>query len=134
MRIQAWGARAMGIYLHPLHAQLGANMAKPSFVQFANFVRAQCGISAKKNITPESKFEDDLGITGDDGYDLLKATEKHFDVRLSDALHEYSRTFDLDQAKFSFKARAYSTTTARSESSPVGDLYRAVQNAKEVSA
>jgi acyl carrier protein len=56
------------------------NMGSPSFAEFADFIRSQCGVSAKKNITPASKFEDDLGITGDDGVDLLKATEKRFDV------------------------------------------------------
>ena len=51
-----------------------------SFAEFADFIRSQCGVSAKKTITHESKFEDELGITGDDGVDLLKATEKRFNV------------------------------------------------------
>ena len=87
-------------------------MVEESFEQFADFIRVQCGVSAKKNITAESKFEDDLGITGDDGYDLLKATEKRFDVRLSDAEHGYSHTFDLGPGEIPNAWGAQGTPTA----------------------
>ena len=40
------------------------------------------GCSVRKKILPETQFERDLGLTGDDGDDLLEATEKRFQVRL----------------------------------------------------
>lgn len=43
----------------------------PSFEEFVAFIRDWAGISRKK-ITPETLFEDDLGITGDDGCELLE--------------------------------------------------------------
>jgi len=107
-------------------------MVEESFEQFADFIRVQCGVSAKKNITAESKFEDDLGITGDDGYDLLKATEKRFDVRLSDAEHGYSHTFDLGPGEILFQGEGLFNYYGSVREFTVGDLYRAVRKAKEV--
>jgi hypothetical protein len=46
------------------------------FDQFADFVREWGGLSRKKKIAPESEFEADLGITGDDGCDLLEARRR----------------------------------------------------------
>jgi hypothetical protein len=66
-----------GIYHRPLHDNVNeSHMDDPFFAEFARSIRVQCGLSAKQSITPESKFEDDLGVIGDDGYDLLKSDEK----------------------------------------------------------
>ena len=86
------------------------NMSSLSFEDFADFIRSQCGISQKKKITPESKFEDDLGVTGDDGVDLLRATEERFGVRLLDAGHGYRRTFDLGPDEFLFNSEGWFPT------------------------
>ena len=51
------------------------------FDQFADFIRGWAGLSSKKIIVPGTKFEEDLGITGDDGLEILEATEKKYGFR-----------------------------------------------------
>ena len=53
-----------------------------TFDDVADFVRAWARVPVKRQITPETQFERDLGITGDDGSELLEAAEKHFTVNL----------------------------------------------------
>lgn len=67
----------------------------PSFDEFAEFVRDWAGLSKRKQITRETFFEDNLGITGDDGCELLEATEKKFGVCLSSPVDGYRTTFGL---------------------------------------
>ena len=55
-----------------------------TFNDVAEFVRGWARVPAKKQITPDTQFERDLGITGDDGDDLLEATQKHFKVNFTD--------------------------------------------------
>jgi hypothetical protein len=76
--------------------------AAPTFQELAEFIRAWGGIPKRKLIAPETLFEDDLGITGDDGCELLEATEKHFAVCLSSSEDGYRRTFDLASHEFLF--------------------------------
>jgi hypothetical protein len=64
-------------------------MENLSFDQFAEFVRECNSISLKSKIAPESEFEADLGIPGDDGGDLLKATEQRFNISLCSLEHGY---------------------------------------------
>ncbi|HLA62812.1 MAG TPA: hypothetical protein VK610_00175 [Rhodothermales bacterium] len=54
----------------------------PSFDAVANFVRTFHGISPRRVLLPRTRIEADLGITGDDGDDLLDAAERHFGVAL----------------------------------------------------
>jgi len=43
----------------------------------------QCqGFSKKDRIAPEMRLERDLGITGDDGWDLFEEIERQFEVEL----------------------------------------------------
>ena len=105
-------------------------MGSLSFEEFADFIRSQCGFSRKKNITLECRFEDDLGVTGDDGADLLKATEKHFKVELSDAEHGYRKTFDLGPDEFLFNSEGLFRLPVSVREFKVGDLYQAVRKAQ----
>jgi hypothetical protein len=54
-----------------------------TFDDVADFVRACARVPVKRPITPETQFERDLGITGDDGSELLEAAEKRFAVNLA---------------------------------------------------
>jgi acyl carrier protein len=110
----------------------------PSFNEFAEFIRERHGLSRKKQIAPETKFEDDLGITGDDGCDLLAATEKRFRVSLSSEKHGYRETFALGPNEFLFQSEGgvfpELLTIFRGHSPvvrtfTVGELYNAVQEA-----
>jgi acyl carrier protein len=109
-----------------------------SFDQFADFVRDRSGISQGKQITLDTQFERDLGITGDDGEELLTAAEKHFGVLLSDEAGGYRQTFNLNPNEYLFNAegsgagfRLFKFTTLFNDYSvhtfTVGELYRAVQ-------
>jgi hypothetical protein len=73
-----------------------------SFDQFAEFLRDGAGIWRMNSIVPESLFENDRGITEDDGSELLAATEKRFGIRLSSAEYRYRVTFHLGANEFRF--------------------------------
>lgn len=70
-------------------------MENLSFDQFAAFIRRWAVVSDRKLISLETQFERDLGITGDDGSDLLIATEREFGVKLSSENDGYRKTFSL---------------------------------------
>ncbi|HUA85659.1 MAG TPA: DUF1493 family protein [Bryobacteraceae bacterium] len=107
----------------------------PSFDEFARFVREWAGIPKRKAISAGTEFEADLGITGDDGDDLLQATEKRFRVQLHDDANGYRKTFNLEFNEFLFGPEVPSFTpliTIFDHHEPhvrrftVGELYRAV--------
>lgn len=108
-----------------------------SFDEFAEFIRQWARISRKKKIAPETEFEDGLGISGDDGCDLLKATEKRFKVALSSEEHGYRKTFNLGPDEFLFHAEGFGPDLRTFLGRPVpavvtftvGALYDAVQEA-----
>ena len=54
----------------------------PTFDEFADWIREYWHVPVRKKIMPETQFERDLGLTGDDGNDLLISTEKRFGVTL----------------------------------------------------
>jgi len=108
-----------------------------SFEEFADFIRQWAGISRKKRIVPETELEDDLGITGDDGLDMLLATEERFVVSLHSEEHGFRETFNLAPNEFLFHSEGFGpglpdliTLFKGHEASvvsfSVGDLYRAV--------
>src|ERR1700722_968930 len=77
-------------------------MAPLSFDQFAEFIREYWHVSNRKSISPETQFERDLGLTGDDGADLLEATERKFGVVLSGENKELRETFSLGPNEYLF--------------------------------
>ena len=109
-----------------------------SFDRFADFIRGWAFVPNKKKIAPETEFERDLGITGDDGSDLLVATEKEFGISLSSEEYGYRETFSLEPNEYLFNSEGgaiwelttlFGTSTVRAFT--VGELYRAVQRALE---
>jgi len=119
----------------------GANL---SFEEFAGFIREWAAIPARKQITHETLFEDDLGITGDDdGCELIEETERRFAVRLSSPEHGYRETFTLASHEFLFNSEGFGPnwhdimTLFRPGLIPssvkrftVGELFVAVRNAQ----
>ncbi len=110
-------------------------MERPSFDEFVAFLREWGSISRKKAISPETQFEADLGITGDDGCELLEATEKRFEVRLSSDERGYRDTFGLGFNEFLFHGEGLSFGppplitlfgTEKVRPFTVGELHRAV--------
>jgi hypothetical protein len=108
-----------------------------SFDEFADFIRQWGCVSPKKRIAPETEFEDGLGIAGDDGRDLLMATEKRFKVALSFEEHGYRKTFNLAPDEFLFHGEGFGPDLSTLFGRPapvviaftVGALYDAVQKA-----
>jgi hypothetical protein len=117
--------------------------ASLSFEEFATFVRDWAAIPKRKEITPETLFEDDLGITGDDGCELLEETERRFGVRLSSPEHGYRETFNLAPHEVLFNSEGFgpnwhdimalfrpSVIPASVKRFTVGELFVAVRNAQ----
>jgi hypothetical protein len=81
--------------------QLDANVVRAStFSEFAEFVRDFACLRRDKRITEETGFEHDLGITGDDGDDLLEEVQEHFGIELT------PETFNLRPKKALFHDEA----------------------------
>jgi hypothetical protein len=108
-----------------------------SFDEFAEFIRQRAHISRNKKIAPETEFEDGLGISGDDGCDLLRETEKRFEVALSSEEDGYRKTFNLGRDEFLFHSEGFGPDLSTIVGRPapvviaftVGALYDAVQKA-----
>jgi len=104
-------------------------MPPPPFEEFAEFVRAFAGLSRKRSIVPSTRFEGDLGITGDDGCDLLRETETQFGVALSSKEHGYRLTFGLGPDEYLFHAEGldlFGLSSGPVREFTAGELYDAV--------
>jgi acyl carrier protein len=112
-----------------------------SFEEFAEFIREWWKVSRKKLIMPETQFERDLGLTGDDGIDLLEATQNRFDVKLATEEDGFTMTFNLTRNEYLFHSEGWGpspqeilsifsgrgATTVRAFT--VGELFNAVKKA-----
>jgi acyl carrier protein len=77
-------------------------MKTPTFEEFAEFVRGFSGLSPEDEITPETRFEEDLLISGDDGWELLMATEERFKAALYSKEQGYRKAFNLGPKEYLF--------------------------------
>ena len=82
-------------------------MVNPSFDEVVAFVRESRRIRKDRSITPETRLEADLGITGDDGVDLLEEAEKHFKLRLTSDEHGVRETFNLKPNEYLFESEGF---------------------------
>lgn len=73
-----------------------------TFEDVEAFVRDFAGLQRKRVITPDTRLENDLGITGDDGSELLEKAAAHFGVQLADPVHGYRPTFGLGENEYLF--------------------------------
>ena len=107
-----------------------------TFEQIAGFVRERSRIPEKKSIVQDTQFERDLGITGDDGSELLEAVEKRFDVAFT------RETFDLYPNEFLFHGEGIEAfrdlllmirrkPLPEYRSFTVGELFDAVRKARD---
>ncbi|MGA2987643.1 MAG: hypothetical protein ABSG32_27960 [Terriglobia bacterium] len=110
-----------------------------SFERFCEFIREFARLSRNKKIVPETLFEKDLGITADDGCELLEATEKRFGIRLCSGKDGYRGTFHLGVNEFLFHSEGFGSPwgilrTLFTGHPPtirrftVGELYAAVED------
>jgi hypothetical protein len=77
------------------------------FEEFAEWIREYWRMHARKKIMPETQFERDHGLTGDDGNDLLEATEKRFEVRLGNEETGVRQTFNLGPNEYLFNSEGW---------------------------
>jgi hypothetical protein len=110
-----------------------------TFDEFAAWLREYWSVPVRKAIVPETQFECDLGLTGDDGDDLLVAAEKEFEVKLGNEETGIRETFDLQPNEYLFNSEGWGPSPAELTSlfsgSPsstvrsftVGELFEAVR-------
>lgn len=103
----------------------------PSFVDVADFVRGWAMLPTKRLITPDTQFERDLGITGDDGSELLEAAQERFKVNLRYGDKGYRTTFNLGPDEYLFHSEGWYIGFTRHSvrSFTVGELCDAIQRA-----
>ena len=108
-----------------------------TFDDVADFVRAWASVPVKRQITPETQFERDLGITGDDGAELLEAAEKNFMVNLASDEGGYRAAFGLGPNEYLFNSEGFGLGAAiitlfshpSVRAFTVGELYQAMRKA-----
>jgi hypothetical protein len=117
-------------------------MDELTFDQFADFIREFWRLSSGKQITPDTQFERDLDLTGDDGDELLLATERRFEVKLGSEEKGIRETFNLGPNEYLFHSEGWNpfplrfTTLFGSEKYTVrrftaGELFEAVRIARK---
>jgi hypothetical protein len=102
------------------------------FEELAAFIRDWAQVPVEQPIGPDTRFEDDLGITGDDGGALLQAVAKRFTVQLT-IEDGYRKTLGLGKNEYLFNSEGFafwellpfvSVSTVRTFT--VGDLHDAM--------
>ena len=78
----------------------------PSFAETVEFVRRFSGHGVKTIIVADTRLDSDLGITGDDGSDLLDEAGRYFGADLSG--HDgFRTTFGLAPNEYLFHAEGF---------------------------
>jgi hypothetical protein len=105
------------------HQQASGSALPPlcAFEDFLAFIRQDQGISRKTSLLESSLLERDLGITGDDGDDLLQAIQRKFGISFIGA------DFDLGEGQYLFHSEGLDLFGRTGNVKPlsVGELYRA---------
>ena len=112
-----------------------------TFDEFAAFIRQYWHVLHRKKVLPETQFERDLGLTGDDGDDLLKAAEKRFGVTLGSEETGGRETFNLGPNEYLFHSEGWNSSPfrltllfdsiePRIREFTVGELFEAVRKAR----
>src|SRR5687768_8905160 len=78
------------------------NETSPSFDEVAEFVKEFAGVAKSRSIQPHTRLELDLGVTGDDGDDLLEEPSKRFGVELATPEGGYGPHFGLGPNEYLF--------------------------------
>lgn len=73
---------------------------EPSVEDVIRFVRKTT--RSRRTVTAETRIERDLGVTGDDGAELLAAAEGYFGVALSTPEQGFRPTFGLGPNEYLF--------------------------------
>ncbi len=78
----------------------------PSIIEVINFIREYSGIR-KKHIDENTYIDRELGITGDDGVELLEEAEKVFEVSFESEVHNLRTLFSMKENEYLFHAEGF---------------------------
>jgi hypothetical protein len=121
-------------------------MEDVTFEHLAAFIRKGSQTPQRQHITLDTQCERDLGITGEDGHQLLEAVEKRFDIEFSSEQSGLRETFHLGPNEFLFHSEGFELFPQELLSLPgrvstptvhpftVGELYDALKKALEAKA
>lgn len=70
-------------------------------------IREFHGLSERETVVAETRLERDLGITGDDGCELLEELEKRFFISFSDSDGTLREAFGLSHDQFLFHSEGF---------------------------
>ena len=74
---------------------------EPSFERVCEIIRDQCQLHPDERIMPDSQFERDLGITGDDGDEVLRCVAEYYDIKFT------GNSFDLGPNEYLFNSEGF---------------------------
>ena len=107
-----------------------------SFEELASLIRKHQGFRPDKRILPEFQFERDLGVTGDDGVEILEEVQNRYGIEFS------RKSLDLEDNEYLFHPEGFApfpfvfqslfgraTPTVRLFT--VGELYSALKREME---
>ncbi len=77
-------------------------MNEVSIDDLITLICAHQGVSSKTKITIETRLEEDLGITGDDGCELLEEIQRRFSVSFAGADGSLRAAFQLEKDEYLF--------------------------------
>ncbi len=111
-----------------------------SFDKLIEIIRECQGFSAQYEISADMLLERDLGITGDDGCELLEAIEQTFGMSFLGTDGTLKETFKLAEGEYLFHSEGFSLfgfiatllgkDTEKVKPLTVGQLYEAVLASK----
>lgn len=111
-----------------------------TFENLVALIRSDQRISVSKSITEHTELERDLGITGDDGAELLIEIEKQFSLSFAGKDGTIKEVFGLGENQYLFHSEAFFPFTwllsifgkkeAYVKPLTVGQLYEAAKKAK----
>ena len=81
--------------------------ANPSVGDVGEFIREFGGFPRHRHIDGQTRLEADLGITGDDGDELLCDAARHFNASLADPVSGYRETFSLGPNAYLFHGEGF---------------------------
>jgi hypothetical protein len=79
----------------------------PAFQDVERFVRGFAALRHNQLVSPQTRLEADLGITGDDGDELLQSASKHFGAELAHPIRGYRDIFSLATDEYLFHSEGF---------------------------
>ncbi len=105
-----------------------------------SFIKENQGIGSSREISESTLLESDLGITGDDGIELLEDLEKRFDISFAGSDGSLREAFGLEKNEFLFhgegfdffgiSASLFGRAHTRVKALSVGELHRVIVSIK----